>query len=64
MVMVARRHAYCLAFDPEVEGHLHAIETKYHSLIRRTIREHLLYEPETETRNRKSLRQPAALAAR
>jgi hypothetical protein len=32
-------------------------------LIRETIEEQLLFEPDTETRNRKPLRQPAVLAA-
>jgi hypothetical protein len=42
---------------------LRAIERKYHPLIRSTIEEQLLFEPETETRNRKPLRQPVALGA-
>ncbi len=60
---MARTQPFTLIFDPEVEQHLRAIETKYHSLIRENIQEQLLFEPETETRNRKPLQQPAVLGA-
>lgn len=63
MVIVTRKHPFSLVFDSEVKRHLRAIETKYHSLIRATIEEQLPFEPETETRNRKPLRRPAALGA-
>jgi mRNA-degrading endonuclease RelE of RelBE toxin-antitoxin system len=63
MVTVARRLAFALIFDPEVRRHLRAIEAKYHSLIRTTIEEQLRFEPETETRNRKSLQRPLAFGA-
>lgn len=43
--------------------HLRAIEAKYHSLIRAEIEEHLRFEPDKETRNRKPLRQPAPIEA-
>ena len=45
-----------LIYAPQVKGHMKAIERKYHSLIRRTIEEQLLFEPNVETRNRKPLR--------
>jgi mRNA-degrading endonuclease RelE of RelBE toxin-antitoxin system len=63
MVTMARKQPYSLVFDPEVKQHLRAIEAKYHSLIRTTIQEQLLFEPETETQNRKPLPRPAALGA-
>lgn len=63
MVIVASKQPFSLVFDPEVREHLRAIETKYHSLIRMATEEQLLFEPETETRNRKPLQQPAALGA-
>jgi hypothetical protein len=47
-----------------VIGYLDAIESKYHSLIRTSVEEQLLFEPETETRNRKPLQRPIALGAR
>ncbi|CBN55667.1 MULTISPECIES: hypothetical protein [Kamptonema] len=43
----------------EVAEHLAAIDRKYHSLLRSTIKEQLSYEPEVETRNRKPLREPS-----
>src|SRR5437764_960086 len=63
MVTMARKKVFALIFDPGVKQHLRTIEAKYHSLIRATIREPLLFEPETETRNRKPLEQPAPLGA-
>jgi hypothetical protein len=40
-----------------------AIPAKHHPLIRATIREQLFFEPQSETRNRKPLQQPAPLGA-
>jgi mRNA-degrading endonuclease RelE of RelBE toxin-antitoxin system len=59
MVTMVRKRQFSLSFDPKVKQHLRTIEAKHHSLIRTTIREQLLFEPETETRNRKPLERPA-----
>jgi mRNA-degrading endonuclease RelE of RelBE toxin-antitoxin system len=65
MIMVmGRKQAFVLVYDPEVGDHLKAIDSKYHSLIRATIEEQLLFEPETETRNRKALDRPFELGAK
>src|SRR5437867_196158 len=61
---MAKKQAFTLVYDPQATGHLDAIELKYHSLIRRTIKEQLEFEAETPTRNRKVLEQPIALGAR
>jgi hypothetical protein len=58
-----RRRAFSLVFDPDVKRHLNAIESEHHSMIREMIETHLTYEPESETRNRKPLIQPAELEA-
>ncbi len=63
MVIMMRRQPSTLAFASEVTKHLHAIDSKYHALIRVTIGEQLRFEPISETTNRKPLRQPAPLAA-
>ncbi len=63
LVIMARRGSYALVYAPEVEEHLRAIDTKHHSSIRGAIEQQLQYEPGVETRNRKPLRQPAALKA-
>lgn len=63
MVIMPPRNPFSIVFDPEVKNHLRTIEAKHHSLIRTTIEEKLSFEPETETRNRKPLRQPAAFGA-
>jgi len=60
---MARRQPYSLVYAPEVKDHLRAIERQHYSLIRETIQEQLLFEPEAETRNRKPLRQPALFEA-
>jgi hypothetical protein len=61
---MAKKQPFALIYDPEVAGHLAAIESKYHSLIRSTIEEQLRFEPETTTRNRKLLEWPIDLGAR
>ena len=43
--------------------HLEAIERKYHSLIRRTVEEQLISEPDTPTRNRKRLLRETEIGA-
>jgi hypothetical protein len=58
---MARRRPFALVYDPEVARHLTAIDAKYHSLIRSTIEQQLLHEPERETRNRKPLERPSVL---
>jgi len=63
MVIMARKQPFGLAYDPEVKEHLGAIEAKYHSLIRATIEEHLLFDPDVETSNRKPLKRAVAFEA-
>jgi mRNA-degrading endonuclease RelE of RelBE toxin-antitoxin system len=62
MVMI-RPGPYALIYDLEVENHVRSIPKKHHSLIQNSIQEQLQFEPETETRNRKPLCQPAAFGA-
>ena len=47
-----------MVFAPQVKNHLQVIERKYRSLIRDKIKEQLLWEPDIQTTNRKSLRKP------
>jgi len=60
---MVRRQPYALVYAPEVRQHLRAIERQHYPLIRETLQEQLLFEPEAETRNRKPLRQPAGFDA-
>jgi mRNA-degrading endonuclease RelE of RelBE toxin-antitoxin system len=60
---MVRRQPYALVYAPVVKQHLRAVERQYYSLIRETIQEQLLFEPDAETRNRKPLRQPAVFEA-
>lgn len=61
---MVRRVPYSLIYAPVVKQHLGAIERRYYSSIRDTLEEQLTLEPDTETRNRKPLRQPALFEAR
>jgi hypothetical protein len=63
-MVMAKKPSFALIYDPEVAGHLDAIEPKYHSLIRTTIEKQLRFEPETATCNRKPLERPIDLGAR
>lgn len=63
-MVMAKKQPFALIYDPEVAGHLAAIESKYHSLIRTAIEEQLRFEPETASRNRKQLERPIDLDAR
>jgi mRNA-degrading endonuclease RelE of RelBE toxin-antitoxin system len=63
-MVMAKGERFVLVYDREVRKHLDTIESKYHSLIRGTIEEQLLFEPGTATNNRKPLERPVAFGAR
>ena len=54
---------FALVYAAVVRRHVHAIESKYHSLIRKEIESQLQVEPDKETRNRKPLRRPVIFGA-
>jgi mRNA-degrading endonuclease RelE of RelBE toxin-antitoxin system len=58
-----RQLKFTLIFAPETIEHLDFIEQKYHRLIQKAIDEQLTYTPDLETRNRKSLEEPAPFGA-
>src|SRR5437763_4883410 len=60
---MAKRPKFTLSFAPQAIEHLDLIESKYHGLLRRTIKEQLTYTPTEETRSRKPLDQPAPFEA-
>jgi mRNA-degrading endonuclease RelE of RelBE toxin-antitoxin system len=60
---MAKQPTYTLSFAPEAIEHLDVMESKFHGLLRRTIREQLTHAPADETRNRKPLDQPALFDA-
>ena len=60
---MAKRAKFTLSFAPEAVEHLDAVESKYHGLLRRTLKEQLSHTPVQETRNRKPLEQPAPFEA-
>ena len=51
--------AFEILYAPIVRQHLSAIEREYFSLIREAMEEHLNYEPDRDTRNRRPLKRPA-----
>ena len=60
---MVKRVKFTLSFAPQAIEHLDPIESKYHGLLRRTIKEQLTHAPAEETRNRKPLDQPAPFEA-
>jgi mRNA-degrading endonuclease RelE of RelBE toxin-antitoxin system len=60
---MAKAKRYEIVFAPATSEHLQQIERKHHSLIREVVDKQLEFEASVETRNRKPLRQPAALDA-
>lgn len=60
---MAKRVKFTLCFAPQAIEHLDLIESKYHGVLRRTIKEQLTSTPAEETRNRKPLDQPAPFEA-
>ncbi len=60
---MARRPKYTIDYAAEVLDHLDFIETKYHRLIAAAIVQQLSYTPDSQTRNRKPLFEPASFGA-
>jgi mRNA-degrading endonuclease RelE of RelBE toxin-antitoxin system len=60
---MARRFKFTLKYAPEVYEHLKALERKHHRLVAEMIKEQLSHTPETKTRNRKPLEEPASFGA-
>ena len=60
---MAKRTTFTLSFAPQAIEHMDLIESKFHGLLRRTIKEQLTHTPTEETRNRKPLDQPAPFEA-
>jgi mRNA-degrading endonuclease RelE of RelBE toxin-antitoxin system len=52
---MAEAQRYNLIYSPEIKEHLKAIDKQHHAQIREAIKEQLSFEPDQETRNRKSL---------
>ncbi len=57
------RAKFEVIFDVMALDHMAAIEKKYDSLIRRTVEEQLIHEPDVPTRNRKPLLRETAVGA-
>ena len=60
---MSKRPAFEVVFDVLALDHMEAIERKHHSLIRGTVEEQLISEPDTPTRNRKPLLRETAIGA-
>jgi hypothetical protein len=63
ILAMSRRRAFNVVFDVRTLDHMDAVERKYHSLIRRTVEEQLISEPDIPTRNRKPLLRETAIGA-
>lgn len=53
-----------LVYDPEFVVQMRSIDRKYHTLVRETIEQQLVYEPDVATRNRKQLIRQTTFGAR
>jgi mRNA-degrading endonuclease RelE of RelBE toxin-antitoxin system len=62
-MVMGKKVPFALVYAEEVKQHLRAIESKYHSLIQTEVEDQLLFDPETETRNRKPLKRPISFGA-
>jgi mRNA-degrading endonuclease RelE of RelBE toxin-antitoxin system len=60
---MSRSRAFEVVFDTLALDHMDAIESKYHTLIRKEIDEQLVHEPHVATRNRKPLIRATAIGA-
>jgi hypothetical protein len=63
ILAMPRRRVFEVVFDTLALDHMDAIERKSHTLIRRTIDEHLVQEPDVVTRNRKPLTRATTIGA-
>ncbi len=63
MVNMMQKRQFSIEYAPVTKEHLRAIERKYYSLIRKTIKEQLQFEPDIEARNRKPLVRQIAFEA-
>ena len=63
ILAMSRRPALEVIFDALALDHMDGIGRKYDSLIRRTVEEQLIHEPDTLTRNRKPLLRETAIGA-
>ncbi len=57
------KRRFDIIYAPITKDHLHAIERKYYSLIRKTTEAQLRFEPDVSTRNRKPLTRPVVFEA-
>ncbi len=55
--------AYSIVYADDVKIHLRFIDRRHHTLIRKTIKERLEYEPLVETKNQKLLGAPEIYGA-
>ena len=63
ILAMPRRPVFEVIFDALALDHMDAIGSTYDSLIRRTVDEQLIHEPDIPTRNRKPLPRETAIGA-
>ena len=64
IVMMAPLRRFEIIYPPIIKQHLKSIEAKYYSLIRESLETQLQFQPDVETRNRKSLKRPVVFGAK
>src|SRR5262245_18409803 len=63
ILAMPRPRAFEVICDVLARDHIETIESKYHSLIRRMVEDHLIFEPDAPTPNRKPLLLETVIAA-
>lgn len=63
ILAMSRRPAFEVIFDALALDHMEAIGSTYDALIRRTVEQQLIHEPDVPTRNRKPLLRETAIGA-
>jgi len=64
LVMMSPLKRYELIYPPIIKQHLKSIESRYYSLIQKSLEVQLQFQPDVETKNRKPLKRPVVYGAK
>ena len=64
LVMMSPLKRFELIYPPIIKQHLKSIESRYYSLIQKSLEVQLQFQPDVETKNRKPLKRPVVYGAK
>ena len=64
VVMLSPSKKFEIVYPPIIKQHLSSIDFKFYSIIRKSLEGQLQFQPDVETRNRKSLKRPTVSGAK